>query len=149
MLAFDEVHHLLGPTLRASAEYALAPFRLGLTATLERTDGGHEDLNGLLGPVVYRREIDELSGSYLADYESVCLTVHLDEQEREAYVRARQGLYRQFVEIHGIRMGSRGLATFSARDVTFSRTAGKPFVLGRRAVDSFRARVRSYACLRS
>ena len=107
LLVFDEVHHLPGPTLRAAAEYSLAPFRLGLTATLERRDGGHDLLNKLLGPVVYRREIDELSGSYLADYESICLTVHLDEAERLAYETARQ-TYRDFVELHGIRMGGPG-----------------------------------------
>ena len=44
----------------------MAPFRLGLTATLEREDGRQELLHGAAGEVVYRRGITELSGEYLA-----------------------------------------------------------------------------------
>ena len=62
LIVFDEVHHLPGRSFAAAAEQAIAPFRLGLTATLERPDGAHERVFDLVGPVVYRREITDLAG---------------------------------------------------------------------------------------
>src|SRR5690348_17674052 len=43
LLIVDEVHHLPAPTYRAIAEKTAAPWRLGLSATPERSDGGHLD----------------------------------------------------------------------------------------------------------
>ena len=40
MVIFDECHHLPGASYMEAANAGLAPFRLGLTATPERTDGG-------------------------------------------------------------------------------------------------------------
>ena len=45
-----------------AARACLAPFRLGLTATPERADGRDAELASLIGPVVYRKDIIELSG---------------------------------------------------------------------------------------
>src|SRR5262249_10322233 len=42
LLVCDECHHLPGSGYRYVAEMAIAPFRLGLTATPERSDGGEE-----------------------------------------------------------------------------------------------------------
>ncbi|TNF31218.1 MAG: DEAD/DEAH box helicase [Deltaproteobacteria bacterium] len=103
LIVFDECHHLPGATYALGAECAIAPFRLGLTATPERQDGGHDRLATLVGPTVYRREIRELTGDYLADYEVVRLRVELTEEERRAYETAR-GEYRAFVQQNGIRM---------------------------------------------
>jgi superfamily II DNA or RNA helicase len=144
LLIFDEIHHLAGPTVRAAAEYALAPFRLGLTATLERQDGAHTVLYDLVGPVVYRKEIDELSGSYLADYESVCLRVHLDEGERAAYERAREA-YRDFVTSRGIRMGGSGGWQRFLRETSRSkegRRAFKAWAESRRLLQATPAKLR-------
>ena len=44
LLVLDECHHLPSDFLRVIAEYSLAPYRLGLTATPERSDGRHLDL---------------------------------------------------------------------------------------------------------
>jgi superfamily II DNA or RNA helicase len=52
LLVFDECHHLPGAFTRVIAEYSLAPYRLGLTATPERSDGTHADLHTLIGPEV-------------------------------------------------------------------------------------------------
>ena len=84
LLVFDECHHLPGPTYALAAELSIAPFRLGLTATPEREDGGEARLNQLIGPLVFRREITELAGRYLADYDTVTLRVDLSEEERDA-----------------------------------------------------------------
>ena len=44
LLIFDEAHHLPSASYRTIATRADAPFRLGLSATLERSDGRHDDL---------------------------------------------------------------------------------------------------------
>jgi hypothetical protein len=41
LVIFDECHHLPSEFSRVIAEYSLAPYRLGLTATPERNDGKH------------------------------------------------------------------------------------------------------------
>ncbi len=43
-------------------------YRLGLTATPERADGRESLLPELIGPIVYRREIKQLAGDFLAEY---------------------------------------------------------------------------------
>ncbi|BAS56650.1 type III restriction enzyme res subunit [Leptolyngbya boryana NIES-2135] len=85
LLVFDECHHLPSDFNRVIAEYAIAPYRLGLTATPERTDGKHEDLKTLIGQEVYRRTPEELSGSALAKHEAIQIRVTLSQQERERY----------------------------------------------------------------
>ncbi len=105
LVVFDEVHHLPGPAYALSARACLAPFRLGLTATPERADGRDAELASLVGPIVYRKDIVELSGSYLADYDVEQIEIELTPQEREEHDRER-AIYRQFVVDQGIRMGS-------------------------------------------
>jgi superfamily II DNA or RNA helicase len=90
LLVFDECHHLPSDFNRVIAEYAIAPYRLGLTATPERTDGKHEDLKTLIGPEVYRKTAEELSGSALARHEVTQIKVLLSPQEREQYDRLMQ-----------------------------------------------------------
>jgi superfamily II DNA or RNA helicase len=85
LLVFDECHHLPTDFSRVIAEYSLAPFRLGLSATPERSDGKHEDLNQLIGAEVYRRTAEELSGSALAKHDIVQIKVTLSQQERDRY----------------------------------------------------------------
>ncbi len=107
MVVFDEVHHLPGDAYATAARMCLAPFRLGLSATPERTDGRHEDLDQLVGPMVHRQDITELTGSFLADYDVETVTVDLSPEEYEAYHLARS-VYREFVFSQGIRMSSPG-----------------------------------------
>jgi superfamily II DNA or RNA helicase len=90
LLVFDECHHLPSDFNRVIAEYAIAPYRLGLTATPERTDGKHEDLRVLIGAEVYRRTAEELSGSALANHKATQIKVKLSKQERERYDRLIQ-----------------------------------------------------------
>ncbi len=105
LVVFDECHHLPGDAYRFSARACLAPFRLGLSATPERADGRHVDLDWLIGPQVYRRDVIDLKGDYLADYEVQRLRVELTPDEWETYQRNRQ-IYRDFVVSQGIRMSS-------------------------------------------
>jgi superfamily II DNA or RNA helicase len=85
LLIFDECHHLPSDFNRVIAEYAIAPYRLGLTATPERTDGKHADLEHLIGAEVYRKSPEELSGIALAKHRTTQIRVKLSEQERDRY----------------------------------------------------------------
>jgi superfamily II DNA or RNA helicase len=107
LLVFDEVHHLPGPAYAQAAEDAIAPFRLGLTATLERPDGSHSAIDRLVGPVVYRKEITELAGEFLAEYRTEYVEVDLSDAEREAYSEARH-TFRTFCDSRGLRLGGAG-----------------------------------------
>jgi superfamily II DNA or RNA helicase len=96
LLVFDECHHLPGQTYSLSAVGSIAPFRLGLTATPERSDQLHEQLDHLIGPIVYRREIGQLKGEFLAQYQVQTMYVQLSDEERFAYENNRE-LYRTFL----------------------------------------------------
>ncbi len=48
LLIFDKCHHLPAPTYRLIAESAFTPLRLGLSATPERSDMAHADLDELI-----------------------------------------------------------------------------------------------------
>jgi superfamily II DNA or RNA helicase len=104
LLVFDECHHLPGATYMNAAVGSLAPFRLGLTATPERTDGQEVLMDGLVGPTVYRREIKELAGDYLAEYRAERLYVELSPEEEARYREARE-VYKRFCYDHAISMG--------------------------------------------
>lgn len=88
LLVFDEVHHLPSDFYRVIAELSLAPYRLGLSATPERSDGRHRDLDVLVGPVAYRREPGALAGEVLAPFQLRTVPVTLASGEREAYRQA-------------------------------------------------------------
>ncbi len=103
LVVFDECHHLPSPAYSMAASALLAPFRLGLTATPERTDGREQDLEMLIGPEAYRKDIVELSGDYLAEYETERVSIELSPEERALH-DAERAIYREFVTSHGIRM---------------------------------------------
>jgi superfamily II DNA or RNA helicase len=105
LLVFDECHHLPGQGYQQAAIGSLAPFRLGLTATPERADGREDLLTDLIGPIVYRREIKQLAGNYLAEYRVERIEVELSPEERSRYENARR-LYRDFVQRQRIVLGS-------------------------------------------
>lgn len=112
IVVFDEAHHLPSEAYALAARACLAPYRLGLTATPERNDGRDSILDDLVGPIVYRRDIVELTGTYLAEYETERVEVELAEDERAEYERER-GKYLDFVRRHGIRMSDpRGWGEF-------------------------------------
>lgn len=84
-LIFDEVHHLAAPEWSEIARLAIAPFRLGLTATYDPRHSG--ELNEIIGPVAYWKPLRELSGNRLAEYEIIRLSVDLLPEERRQYER--------------------------------------------------------------
>lgn len=129
LIVFDECHHLPGYTYRLGAEFAIAPYRLGLSATPERNDGGHYCLDTLIGPCVYRKDISEMSGPYLADYNIVAIMARLSPPERKEYVRNRE-IYIHFIRRNHVHFGGNGWQKFIQMS---SRTAE-----GRRAFLAYR-----------
>ncbi|MBF0339571.1 MAG: DEAD/DEAH box helicase family protein [Magnetococcales bacterium] len=105
LLVCDECHHLPAATTRQAALMCVAPYRLGLTATPERTDGLEEALFDLLGPLVYRCEIADLEGAYLAPYHLERIPVILDPDERQAY-DAAYAHYKDFARSTGVSLSS-------------------------------------------
>jgi superfamily II DNA or RNA helicase len=105
LLVFDECHHLPSDFNRVIAEYSIAPYRLGLTATPDRADGKHEDLNELIGPTVYSKTPEDLSGHVLAPFQVIQLKVQLSEDERSRY-KALIGERDTFLKESNIWLGS-------------------------------------------
>ncbi|MBA4065597.1 MAG: helicase [Isosphaera sp.] len=103
LVIFDECHHLPGMSFMEAAHAALAPFRLGLTATPERTDGADALLPELVGPIVYRLDINDVAGEFLAPYEARRVYIDLTPEEEERYRLCREE-YRRFVAERNISM---------------------------------------------
>ncbi|MBN1818090.1 MAG: DEAD/DEAH box helicase family protein [Sedimentisphaerales bacterium] len=85
LLVFDEEHHLPGKCRREAALLSAAGKRLGLTATPERSDGLHKDLDWLIGPVVYRMPFQQAKGAALADFDVVRIPIALTPPEQTTY----------------------------------------------------------------
>jgi superfamily II DNA or RNA helicase len=105
LVIFDECHHLPSEGYKYAAEFAIAPFRLGLSATPERADNGEEQLENLIGKTVYRLEAQQLAGEFLADYTLERVEVDLTDDERELY-QVERDIFRNFVRAKNIPFGS-------------------------------------------
>ena len=86
LLICDEAHHLPSPSYSVIPERCGAPYRLGITATPERSDGADDALARLLGPVVYQRTPAELSAEgHLAKFREKRIYVDLRPEEALRY----------------------------------------------------------------
>jgi superfamily II DNA or RNA helicase len=86
LLICDEAHHLPSPSYSAIAERCGAPYRLGITATPERSDGAEDGLYKLVGPLVYQRTPAELSAEgHLAKFREKRIYVDLKPEEALRY----------------------------------------------------------------
>ena len=138
LVVFDEVHHLGGEGYREIARLLAAPARLGLTATFERPDGAHEVVEGIVGPLVHRIDVDELAGEHLANYDVKRLEVELTPDEREAYER-NQEVFTEYLARSNIRMQSgsdyqelvkRSGSDPAAREALLARQRAREIVYG-------------------
>ncbi len=120
LLVFDEVHHLPALSWREIALMSPAPHRLGLTATYPETNPNnqtpmtqqpapgwdwttdHCSLEDLIGPVVYVKNVDELTGKQLAEYRTERIRVDLTSQEKTAY-EAEHAVYAAYYREHKLR----------------------------------------------
>ena len=105
LLIADECHHLPGAGYQLAAAMAIAPYRLGLSATLEMEPERLNILHELMGPTVCSIGIDELEGNILARYQVKRLFVNLTPAETQAY-REQRMIYTTFLNRHGISMAS-------------------------------------------
>jgi superfamily II DNA or RNA helicase len=130
LVIFDECHHLPSEGYKYAAEFAIAPFRLGLSATPDRADGNDSLLEEIVGKFVYRLEAQQIAGEYLADYVIEKIEVDLSPAESELYKRERS-IFRDFVRAKNIPFGSiDGWKTFVMQSARSEE--------GRRAMKAFR-----------
>ncbi len=129
LLIFDEIHHLPAPSWHEIALMCAAPYRLGLTATYPHQNNFSSPytkkakvsatdqlqlfnpidpsdpvalLDQVVGPVLYRKKIDELTGEQLAEYRTQRIRVDLYDYEKQVYDRA-YATYRGYVEDNRLR----------------------------------------------
>jgi len=107
LTVFDECHHLPGNQFKYAAISSIAPLRLGLTATPERTDGKEKDLFELVGDICYRANIRDLPDAALAPYDVVTVGVRLSNEERRLYEEVRNH-YTGFLRRKNINVASPG-----------------------------------------
>lgn len=134
LVVLDEVHHLPGAFYSPIMAFSLAPFRLGLSASLQMPEERQQVLQQLVGPLVYRREAEELRGSVLADYQIREVKVDLSPGERAEYQQALE-IRNQFLAAQGIELKS--LAGWSAFVQRSARSEA-----GRRAMRAHREATR-------
>ena len=101
LLVFDEVHHLASPSYMQIAEMYIAPYRMGLTATYERSDERHSLLPRLVGDPVYTVEVEELAGEHLSPYTYEKMFVELTPKEQRAY-EDEMATFRLYLKEKGI-----------------------------------------------
>jgi superfamily II DNA or RNA helicase len=96
LIIFDEVHHLPAESFKQIAEMFAAPFRMGLTATYERDDGLHSELNRLIGGKVFEKKVKDLSGEHLSPFRLQKIAVELTAEEQIEYER-NQGIFTDYL----------------------------------------------------
>jgi superfamily II DNA or RNA helicase len=104
-IIFDEVHHLPAEGYRHIAEMFASPFRMGLTATYEREDGLHVELNRLVGGKVYEKKVKELVGEHLSPFRLEKITVDLTIEEKKEY-DLNHGIFKDYLRINNITIRS-------------------------------------------
>ncbi len=105
LLVFDEVHHLPSPSFMQIGEMYIAPYRMGLTATYERSDGRHALLSRLVGDPVYTKAVEDLAGKHLAPYDHEKIYVDLTPEEQKVYYR-EMNVFRNYLREKGIALRS-------------------------------------------
>ncbi|MFQ5980454.1 MAG: DEAD/DEAH box helicase [Candidatus Heimdallarchaeota archaeon] len=102
LIIFDEVHHLSGERWLSIAQGMIAPFRMGLTATLGNDHPAFEEIEQFVGPILFSmtpRELRELG--HVASYIIKRLPVPLSESEKEEYI-AHRSTYLQYLRRTGL-----------------------------------------------
>lgn len=134
LVIFDECHHLPAPGYSLIAVSSIAPFRLGLSATVERSDGGEQLLYDLVGDLVFEGRFGELEEKTLAPYRVVQIEVDMTATELAQYQAARN-VYKNFLRQARINFSDgNGWAQF----VTLSARSAQ----GRAAMQAFREQKR-------
>jgi superfamily II DNA or RNA helicase len=104
LIIFDEVHHLASTGYIQIAEMYTAPYRMGLTATYERTDQRHSLLSQLIGDPVYSVNVEEIAG-HLSPYTYEKISVELTPQEQQTS-ESQMKIFRSFLQQRRITLRS-------------------------------------------
>lgn len=88
LLVVDEAHHFGRGARNEALAMCAAPYRLGLTATLDDRDPACAPLEELLGGVVTRIPIAALRGTFLSAFDHEVVAIALDRDEAVAHARA-------------------------------------------------------------
>ncbi len=94
LIVVDEAHHFGHGGRDETLEMAIAPLRLGLTATPCPPGPAAARLQTLVGPTVYELGIGDLAGDPLAPLDRCTLHLPLDPDERREYDALRK-IYRE------------------------------------------------------
>ncbi len=100
-IIFDEVHHLASPSYMQIAEMYIAPYRMGLTATLERSDERHLLLPRLVGDRIYSIDVEELAGNHLSPYTYEKIYVELTPEEQRIY-KNQMAVFNHYLKEKGV-----------------------------------------------
>ena len=122
-IIFDECHHLPAEQYQYIARSSIAPFRLGLSATVERPDGKEEIIYELLGDKVYEGQISDMVSNVLAPYDVICVQVPLSEEDQLRYKEAR-AVYTGFIKKNRIMMSGPGGWQSSLENLHHYQVAG-------------------------
>jgi superfamily II DNA or RNA helicase len=136
LVIFDEVHHLAAPGYRSIAEQLAAPYRLGLTATIEREDKLHLDFPKLVGGgVIFEVDPSVLAkNKHLASYKIERRQVEMTPEEKEQYQK-NFGTYQLCLKKLGIRMNYPGSFRRLIMMSTKSRLAREALLARNKAMD--------------
>jgi superfamily II DNA or RNA helicase len=85
LLIVDEIHHFGSGARDEILEMSIAPFRLGLTATMPTAPETLERMEELIGPTLFELGISDLSGHFLSEFELLSLKLPLAPDERARY----------------------------------------------------------------
>ena len=132
----DEVHHLPAPACRSRNYWLL--FGLA-TATLEREDGREKLLDTAIGPVVYRKETTELSGSFLASYETI--NIIGESKEKQEYEEAKRNILIFYVETDCNEWVEDGINLYIAARSAQGRSAFQAYLKSKQLAQSAQGKI--------
>ncbi|MEM0139216.1 MAG: DEAD/DEAH box helicase family protein [Ferroplasma sp.] len=98
----DEVHHMASESYMQIAKMYASPYRLGLTATYERTDSLHEVLENYMGGKVFELGYEELN-DFISNYKIVRIPVELSEEDEAEYNKNHQ-IFLSYLRKRGIKI---------------------------------------------
>jgi superfamily II DNA or RNA helicase len=105
LIVFDEVHHLPAESFRQIAELSASPYRLGLTATLEREDGLHKHIPSLIGGKVFELKPQDVAGRHISEYKIRRIYLPLSDEELREYEKNSKA-FKDYVRRKGIKLSS-------------------------------------------
>jgi superfamily II DNA or RNA helicase len=130
LLIFDECHHLSGKVNGSIAKQCIAPFRLGLSATVATSEKA-DHIYELVGDIVYSAKLKDLEEKTIAAYETKVLEISLTEDERKDYENQRR-IYTSWLRRNNIILNSKeAWQTFMQKSMYMPG--------GRQAMNAFRA----------